>query len=59
MLIKVSISQDETKNCWAYSVCIGDGFHKIGYGTTYTECEKLARSGVKSAEKYLKNLLKN
>jgi len=59
MTIKVTISQDEIRDCWTYSVCIGDGFHKIGFGETYGECEKLARSGVKSAEKYLKTIIKN
>ncbi|MCK9435332.1 MAG: hypothetical protein M0R32_11125 [Candidatus Cloacimonetes bacterium] len=53
--ISVNITQYPSKGekSWAYSVSIGEGLHKIGYGHTYAAAEKLARSGVKSAKKYL------
>ena len=50
--IKVTITQVNGE--WAYSVCIDDAFHKIGYGVEYADTAKMAAKGVKSAEKFIK-----
>jgi len=58
-VIKVSIQQwpERGPNTWAYSVSIDKAVHKIGAAHSYDAAAKLAKSGVRSAKKYLMSLV--
>ena len=54
--IAMSIQEDPERKAWAYSVEILGGFHKIGYGHDFESALRLAASGARSANKYLKSV---
>jgi hypothetical protein len=56
--ILVSIQQQPSKgeNTWSYAVLIGKAFHKLGFGSSYEAAARMAKSGVKSAMKYIESL---
>lgn len=56
ILISIQQCQRDDYEYWAYSVSIGDGIHKIGNAESYESAARLAKSGVKSATKYINSL---
>jgi hypothetical protein len=56
--ISIHLTEDPARGetAWSYSVQIKGGFHKIGTGHDFASALGLARSGIKSAKRYLENL---
>ena len=52
-MITVNLYESSKNGAWHYSVNIDGSGHKIGTGIDYNSAARMAKSGVKSAKRFL------